>query len=371
MATVIPRPLALNPKRRFSPAELLRLHNASRIKAKQWGPLVARRTGGGGGGGGGASGGAGMGFMDMAQQYAKLFGTQQRGVLDAMLEESRRRTLQGQAALGGFGEALQGYSKSLWDQTAAGYQNAAAAQQSLAAGLGQQVGQGAAAGRASVDALAAAFGSATGATTDPGAAQAQVASEGGAQTGQMMGAVGTAWGGYGATRPDTIGFMTGQNQMQLAREQIESDKDLKMEFLKLGMGNLEKGIQIASTLQEQKAKQTDTRWQRLKDQRQYGLDLKTLELTAKELGIKDKQFWADLNQRQSQFEQEQKVDWANVGIGRTNAQTSRIEANARVAADKAAAAGGGKAATAYNSIFGDLYSLASGGDNSPLYQKTT
>ena len=74
----------------------------------------------------------------------------------------------------------------------------------------------------------------------------------------MMGQVGHAWGGYGATRPEYIGFMTGQNQMQIAREQIEADRDLRTKFLELGMDNPKNALEMWTTIQENKRQNVST-----------------------------------------------------------------------------------------------------------------
>jgi hypothetical protein len=163
------------------------------------------------------------------------------------------------AAMAGFGAALQGYSHDLWGQTGEAYRNAAAAQQSMAQGLGGQVGSGVAEMRAQEAALAGGLGYTGGsALPTPEAATAQVASEGGAKTGETMGQVGTAWGGYGATRPEYIGFMTGQNQQQIAREQIEANRDLQSEFLKLGMENPITALDMWSKIKESKRQDAST-----------------------------------------------------------------------------------------------------------------
>jgi hypothetical protein len=164
-------------------------------------------------------------------------------------------------SMAGFGAALQGYSHDLWGQTNSAYQNAAAAQQSMAQGLGGQVGSGIAGARAEQAALAGALGQGEGGFGDMPTAEAgaaQVASEGGKDTGGMMGAVGTAWGGYGATRPEYIGFMTGQNQMQIMREAMEGDRDLQSEFLKLGMENPVTAFDMFTKMQENKRQNVST-----------------------------------------------------------------------------------------------------------------
>ena len=212
-------------------------------------------------GGGGARGGGSKALTDqqIIDQYTKMLRTQQQSVLDALLGDASKRRQGELASLAGFGAALQGYSHDLWGQTDATYRNAAAAQQSMAQGLGGQVGSGIAGARAQQAALAGSLGH-TGETNLPTAeaGAAQVASEGGAETGAMMGAVGTAWGGYGATRPEYIGFMTGQNQMQLAREGIEADRDLQSEFLKLGMENPTTAFDMWSKMQENKRQNVST-----------------------------------------------------------------------------------------------------------------
>ena len=74
----------------------------------------------------------------------------------------------------------------------------------------------------------------------------------------MMGQVGTAWGGYGATRPEYIGFMTGQNQMQVLREQMEGDRDLKSKFLELSMDNPKEAQAMWLAAQENKRSNIST-----------------------------------------------------------------------------------------------------------------
>jgi len=176
-----------------------------------------------------------------------------------MLGDAQKQRAGQLASLAGFGAALQGYSHDLWGQTDQAYRQAGAAQQSLAQGLGGQVGSGVAGARAQEAALAGSLGY-TGGIDLPTAeaATAQVASEGGANTGAMMGQVGTAWGGYGATRPEYIGFMTGQNQMQLEREGIQSDKDLRLEFAKLALDNPKTAQEMYLAAQQNKRENLST-----------------------------------------------------------------------------------------------------------------
>ena len=212
-----------------------------------------------GGGGGGPRGPAPLTIEQQIKSYTDMLNKQQQSCSTSCSRTRASVTPGEMASMAGFGAALQGYASDLWGQTASGYQNAAAAQQSMAAGLGGQMAQGLAESHAQEAALAGQLGY-TGGTelATPEAGAAQVASEGGANTGAMMGQVGGAWGGYGATRPDTIGFMTGQNQMQLAREQLESDRDLKSEFLKLGMENPATAFDMWSKVQENKRQNVST-----------------------------------------------------------------------------------------------------------------
>jgi hypothetical protein len=287
-------------------------------------------------GGGGARGGGSKQLTDqqIIDQYTKMLRTQQQGVLDALLGDAAKRRQGELASLAGFGAALQGYSHDLWGQTNETYRNAAAAQQSMAQGLGGQVGSGIAGARAQQAALAGSLGH-TGETNLPTAeaGAAQVASEGGADTGAMMGAVGTAWGGYGATRPEYIGFMTGQNQMQLAREGIEADRDLQSEFLKLGMENPTTAFDMWSKMQENKRQnvstslaqqtlRTNIAMQRAKLKQDY-LEMRSRAKTAQEKLALDREY----KREQLKLDQQGlQIDQQNADTAVTRAETGRINA---------------------------------------------
>lgn len=193
------------------------------------------------------------------EQFAALLQKNQQSSLDALLANSRETADAEKASMAGFGAALQGYSHDLWNQTNEAYRNAAAQQQSMAAGLGGQMGSGVAEMRAQEAALAGSLGH-TGASTLPAAevAAAQVASEGGARTGDVLNQVGTAWGGYGATRPEYIGFMTGQNMAQVERERGEGDQELRAKFLELGMDNPKNALEMWGAMQTNRRENVST-----------------------------------------------------------------------------------------------------------------
>ena len=280
------------------------------------------------------------------EQFADMLGKRQQTALDSLLEDSRRRSLAEQGALGGFGHALQGYAANLWNQTAAGYQQAAAAQSDAAAGFGAQVGQGLAEARAQNATLAAALGQ-TGPTTitDPAAAQAQVASEGGAKTGETMAAVGTAWGGYGATRPDTIGFMTGEHQKQVVREQIEADRDLKSKFLELQMDNPKDALDMWTAIQENKRQNVSTNiarqtlktniaMQRAKLRQSYA-EMRSRAKTQAEKIALDR---AELRQNALLDQQDLMIDQQTADARTKSAEASMTRAGASVVSAEASAA---------------------------------
>ena len=207
--------------------------------------------------GGGATG------TDMSNftldQFIALLSGKQNDALAAQLEDSRRRSWADQSALGGFGSVIQNFATEQWNAANQGWQNAGAAQTAGAEALGQQVGAQVGQARALQEVLGQqlGYGGQTDMPTSEAAAK-QIASEGGAQTGAMMGQVGTAWGGYGATRPDYLGFMTGHQQMQNERAHIEADRDLRTKFLEMGMDNPQKALEMWTAIQENKRQNVST-----------------------------------------------------------------------------------------------------------------
>lgn len=245
----------------------LAANQIARFKEGRGWYAAPKPAGGGGppppaGGGGGAPSG-GSGARDMAnsslEDFIAMLAEKQNAALEAQLNDSRRRSLAHVSALGGFGTSLQSFAKEQWDAANLGYQNMAGQQTDMAQGLGQQVGNQVAQQAANQQALAEQLHY-TGGTTLPTAeaAQAQIASEGGAKTGEMMSAVGKAWGGYGATRPDYLGFMTGHQQMQLAGEQIEQERDLRSKYLELAMDNPKTALEMWTAIQENKRQNVST-----------------------------------------------------------------------------------------------------------------
>ena len=216
-------------------------------------------------GGGGAApppppGGAGADMQNFTlDQFIAMLAKKQNDAYAAAMEDSRRRAWGEQSALGGFGSVIQNFATEQWNAANQGWQNAGAAQTAGAEGLGQQVGAQIGQQRALQEVLGQqlGYGGQTDLPTSEAAAK-QIASEGGAKTGEMMGQVGTAWGGYGATRPDYLGFMTGHQQMQNERAHIEADRDLRTKFLEMGMDNPQKALEMWTAIQENKRQNVST-----------------------------------------------------------------------------------------------------------------
>ena len=243
------------PKEGYAAGDVIKLLAGQRLGFTEGRGYYARPAAKGGRGGGGPAPVAAKALTDeqMIQKYTDMLTRQQKSVLDTLMADRQRQSQGAMAAMGGFGSALQGYSHDLWGQTDAAYRDAANAQQSMAAGLAGQMTTGLANTWARAGELASGLGY-KGQLDLPSieAAKQQIETEGGARTGDMMSQVGHAWGGYGATRPEYIGFMTGQNQMQLAREAMEGDRDLQSEFLKLGMDNPMTAFDMFTKMQENK-----------------------------------------------------------------------------------------------------------------------
>jgi len=294
--------------------------------------------------GGGGAGGAGAKQLtdeQLIQKYTDMLTNQQKGVLDALLADRRREGQGAMAALGGFGAALQGYSHDLWGQTDQAYRDAANQQQSMAAGLAQQSAGGLANIWARAGELASGLGY-TGQLDLPSveAAKAQVESEGGARTGDMMSQVGHAWGGYGATRPEYIGFMTGQNQMQLAREQMEGDRDLQSEFLKLGMDNPATAFDMFTKMQENKRQNVSTSLAQQTLRTNIAMQKAKLKADWQEARLRAKTAADKLAVDRKFKGMEAQIDQQNADASTTRANASVVSANAsatraQTAAEKA------------------------------------
>jgi hypothetical protein len=157
---------------------------------------------------------------------------------------------------------------------------------------------------------------------DDAAALQQIATEGGARTNQMMGQVGRAWGSYGETRPGSIGFMTGQNISQVARDAIQAGEDASAQLIKDLADNPQEAIQMWSTLQEAKNAKTkaaaDTAQQEFENQlklKQEEREQKAFELTVQKYNMSvGKQF----------FDQAQAMSKASGWIYRYNPKTHQF-----------------------------------------------
>ena len=280
-----------------------------------------------------------------AQSIADMLGKSQQSVLTRMLDDSAKRRQQEMAALAGLRlRRSRATPHDLWGQTAAELPE----RRRRAAVDGRRAGRadGPGAGRGACAAgcarwLARLHGGTDLATPEAGAAQ--VGSEGGANTGAMMGQVGTAWGGYGATRPEYIGFMTGQNQMQLAREGIEADRDIRLEFGKMALDNpktaqemwlaqQENKRQNVSTSIAQQTLRTNIAMQRAKIRQDYLEMMQSAKTDAQKLQATK---WAK--------RQELALDQQSLAIDQQNANSRGLSATASMTSAEASAS---RAATA-------------------------
>jgi hypothetical protein len=260
-------------------------------------------------------------------EFIALLSGKQNEALEAQLNDSRRRSLAHLSALGGFGTSLQSFAKEQWDASRLAYQNAAGQQTDMAQGLGQQVGNQVAQQAANQQALAEQLHY-TGGTTLPSAeaAQAQIASEGGKDTGAMMSQVGSAWGGYGATRPDYLGFMTGHQQMQLAGEQIEQERDLRSKYLELSMDNPKTALEMWTALQENKRQNVSTSLAQQTLMQNIAMQKAKLKQQYAEMRLDAKTAAQKANLDRWYKEQQLSLRQQEIGISQQNADAAMIRA---------------------------------------------
>jgi hypothetical protein len=212
---------------------------------------------------GGAPGPAGPGAPagpaeDPWAQYLRMLDERERASYDreAALRQARAKDLM--AAMSGFSQALQGNAAEQWANVIKGYGRAGDTATAYDQALGSSYGTGLTDANRQIAADFAAIHQGGGPTTlrDDAAALQQITTEGGARPGETMGLVGRAWGSYGETRPGSIGFMTGQNISQVAREALQADENAQVELIKQLADNPQQAVQMWQAMQSYKDAQT-------------------------------------------------------------------------------------------------------------------
>jgi hypothetical protein len=192
-------------------------------------------------------------------RYTRELDARERAAYERAAADRQARAQALMESMTGFGKALQGNAADQWGRIIESYGRAGDTATAFGNAAATSYGAGLTEANRQIAADFAAIHQGGDPTTlrDDQAALEQIRTQGGARPGETMGLVGRAWGSYGETRPGSIGFMTGQNISQVARQALEADEDAQVALIKDLADNPQQAVGMWQAMQAYKDSRTD------------------------------------------------------------------------------------------------------------------